>query len=133
MEGRQPWFHFRSICSLRGSVVGETLDLIRIETDFPCGEIELMQAGLLHISPERRSGYAENRHGFSGVDQMTADVRLLAASEDAFCVFRRYGGIGLQKSTDCVDGGLCHVSHSFGCWLSWCLQLTIRVDKKRKP
>ena len=102
-----------SSCSRLSSIVGEALNFIRVKTDFSGGEVELLQVSLVHIRPERRSGYAENRHGFPGVDQMTSYGRLFATAKDAFCLFLGNGSVRPQESLDCVDGRLCHVFTSF--------------------
>ena len=76
-----------SSCSRLSSIVGEALDLVRVETDFPRGKNELLQVSLVHIRPKRRSGYAEDRHRLPGVDQIASDVRLFATADDACGLF----------------------------------------------
>ena len=87
---------FGAFCSSLCSVVGETLDFIKIETDSSGREVYLLQTPLLHQKSERRARASKNRACFPGVDKMTAGVRPLAASKDAFCLFVGDGGIGLQ-------------------------------------
>ena len=38
--------------------------------------------------------------------------------EDVCGLFLVNGGVGLQKSLDCVDRRWCHASFPFGCWLN---------------
>ena len=105
-----------SSCSRLSSIVGEALNFIRVETDFSGGEVELLQVSLVHIRPERRSGYTENRHGFSGIDQMAGSVCPFTATEDAFRLFLGYAGVGLQDGTDSGNGLGCHISLPCGRW-----------------
>ena len=114
------------IYSCRNAIVGEALDLFRIETSLSWREIELRQAPLLHIGTERGSGASKNRHGLSGVDQMAMGFCLLAAAEDAFRLFLGYGSVRLQECLDCVDGRLCHLSFPFV--VVWMVSLNGKVS-----